>query len=339
MRYFIKIHAYKPKEDISAIAENLGYKNIGLDSNRGGAISRFLIKLIDMGRIVVLCRKGDTLFIQYPFKKFFTLASKLAHLRGAKVVTLIHDLGSFRRKRLSVEQENRRLRNADYIIVHNPSMMNFLQSHGCTRPLHCLEIFDYLSPAVAKERLCPPPHHHSYRVVLASGLTRRRAPYIYDLDNVITDWHLELYGRGLEEGADAQWTHITYHGCLSPDELIANVEGEFGLVWDGESLDECTGAWGEYLRINNPHKTSFYLRAGLPVIIWDKAALAPFVEREGVGILVSSLRDISSRLSAITPAEYKAMSDRAATIGKKIAEGHYTQTALAAAENWLLCRQ
>ena len=32
-----------------------------------------------------------------------------------------------------------------------------------------------------------------------------------------------------------------------------------GLVWDGDSCSSCSGVCGEYLKINNPHKISFYL--------------------------------------------------------------------------------
>ena len=42
----------------------------------------------------------------------------MAHMRGARVVVIIHDLGSFRRKALTPEKEICRLNHADYIIAH-----------------------------------------------------------------------------------------------------------------------------------------------------------------------------------------------------------------------------
>ena len=50
------------------------------------------------------------------------------------------------------------------------------------------------------------------------------------------------------------------------------MEGSFGLVWDGISVETCAGVYGEYLKVNNPHKTSLYLASGIPVIIWKEAA-------------------------------------------------------------------
>ena len=60
------------------------------------------------------------------------------------------------------------------------------------------------------------------------------------------------------------------------------MDQNFGLVWDGTSLDGCNGRYGEYLKFNNPHKTSLYLSCGIPVIIWKEAALADFVEEHKV---------------------------------------------------------
>ena len=61
--------------------------------------------------------------MQYPLKKYYELVCDMAHVRGARVVTLIHDLGSFRRKALSVEREIRRLNHSDVVIAHNESML------------------------------------------------------------------------------------------------------------------------------------------------------------------------------------------------------------------------
>jgi hypothetical protein len=32
-----------------------------------------------------------------------------------------------------------------------------------------------------------------------------------------------------------------------PEELIKNLQGRYGLVWDGDALDTCSGLTGEYL--------------------------------------------------------------------------------------------
>ena len=125
---------------------------------------------------------------------------------------------------------------------------------------------------------------------------------------------------------------MCYHGFIASDDFIAKAEADFGLVWDGDSFDECTGDWGEYLRINDPHKTSFYLRAGIPVIVWKEAAMAPFIEEENVGIAVDSLSQIESRLKGLSAEDYIKMRKAAMTMSQRLNEGYYIKEGLKAAE-------
>ena len=106
------------------------------------------------------------------------------------------------------------------------------------------------------------------------------------------------------------------------------MEGSFGLVWDGGSTDTCSGTYGEYLRINNPHKVSLYLASGMPVIIWEEAALAGLIRENGCGITVGSLAEIPERIRALTPEEYEAIRDNTGKIAKRLRGGKYTQRAL-----------
>ena len=80
--------------------------------------------------------------------------------------------------------------------------------------------------------------------------------------------------------------------------------------------------------MNNPHKTSLYIRCGLPVIIWKEAALAPFIEREGLGITIGSLEELHDILPSITPDRYREMRRRVLAIGERLANGKYAGAAL-----------
>ena len=57
---------------------------------------------------------------------------------------------------------------------------------------------------------------------------------------------------------------------------------------------------GEYLQYNAPHKMSLYIRCGLPIIVWEKAGLAPFVKKNNVGICISSLTELEDILPKIS---------------------------------------
>lgn len=325
MNYYIKIISNKPKEDINQIVESMGFSNIAPDCNRSGGVAHFIVKLTTLARILWKLRRGDMLFIQYPYKKFFTATCLCAHLKRAKVVTLIHDLGSFRRKKLTAAHENRRLSHTDRLIVHNESMQRFLEEHGCRVPMVCLGIFDYLSPSAHAQYASP---HKPWQVIYAGGLGSKRNPFLYELDPHLDNWEMQLYGKAFEPEKAAAWQHIGFKGLLPPDRLIAEAEADFGLVWDGDSLDRCSGDWGEYLKINNPHKTSFYLRAGIPVIIWKEAALAPFVQQHGVGLCVDSLDDINVQLGRLSPDDYRLMRSRAEAISQQLDNGFFTRQAL-----------
>lgn len=112
----------KAKTDIEDIMADMGFRNAGSPrSFHHGSARAFLATLASVLKTPMNLRRGDILVIQYPLKKYFTLLCRMAHMRGAKVVTLIHDLGSFRRKALSPSHEISRLSNADYIIAHNAS--------------------------------------------------------------------------------------------------------------------------------------------------------------------------------------------------------------------------
>lgn len=309
----------KAKLDIDILCDERGYRNIAI-GNGSGKISKFFQKLATVAMLPFRLRKGDVLLIQYPYKKYYRHLCRAAHWRKAKTVTLIHDLGSFRRKKLTPEQEIKRLSDTDFIIVHNSSMRKWLIDHGCLVPMHDLDIFDYLSdakPTGGYEKSAP-------NVVLyAGGLGPRKNRFLYDIDPLLGDCRMEVYGKGLEPGIAETWKRIAYKGFVPSDRFISEANGHWGLVWDGDSVDECNGEWGEYLRYNNPHKTSFYLRAGIPVIIWEKSAMAPFITANNLGIAVSSLRELDKKLNAMTLEEYAVYRREASTISDRLQQGAY----------------
>lgn len=333
MKYYIEIGTVnKAKQDIDEICRQEGYCNLTRYNFGKGGVGRFMTKLVSVISVLFCVGKGDVLLLQYPMKKFYKMACCLARIKGAKVVTIIHDLGAFRRKKLTPEQENKRLSKTDYLIVHNKTMKDYLIEHGYKGGIHCLEIFDYLSDKNPIKSDLP---HNPWRVVYAGNLGRWRNQFLYELDSCITDWDMDLYGKGFEE-KDNKCDKLHYHGFMASDAFISDVEGDFGLVWDGDSAKECTGAWGEYLKINNPHKTSFYLRAGIPVIVWSKAAMAPFVKEKNIGIVVDSIIQIGQQLSTMSVEQYAEIRKNASIVGQQLAQGYYYKEGLRNADNYLI---
>lgn len=320
------------KKHIDVYMAQMGFVDLAVKMGKG-KVATFFRKVFSMAHLLMKLKKGDVLLIQYPFKKFYVMQCRIAHLKGAKTITLIHDLGTFRRRKLTAEQEIKRLSHTDVIIVHNQKMNDWLVEHGCKLPLVNLGIFDYLSPCNPSSE----PHQLGDKpvIVFAGGISRRKSAFIYEIDKVLEGCHFDLYGSGLEQGADAAWKNSAFHGRINSDEFIASVQADWGLVWDGDTLDGCSGIWGSYLKINNPHKTSFYLRAGMPVIVWKEAAIANFVTSNKLGIAVQSLRELPQRLRAISPPEYAAYKQAAMQMKERLNEGWYFKTAFENAMNKL----
>ena len=85
------------------------------------------------------------------------------------------------------------------------------------------------------------------------------------------------------------------------------------------------------MRYNNPHKISLYLSSNLPVIIWKEAALAPFIEKHGLGLTLDSLADLDDQLTQLNQDDYDQMKANCKAIGKQLRNGYYTIKAAQAA--------
>ena len=104
------------------------------------------------------------------------------------------------------------------------------------------------------------------------------------------------------------------------------------MVWDGNSIDSCSGDFGEYLQYNNPHKLSLYLASGIPVVIWDKAAESKFVKDNNLGLCVSSLHELQDKLNLITEQEFNEMVDNVEKQTDLLTHGKYTEASILEAE-------
>jgi hypothetical protein len=311
----------KAKTDIEQIMKSHGFRNVGLRQTRyKNVIAAFCCTLFSILKGIFCLHKGDVLILQYPLKKYYVFVCNMAHLRGCKVITLIHDLGSFRRKRLTIPQEIARLNHSDCVIVHSERMKDWLIEHGIKAKLQILEIFDYLSdaqPVIHKNRLSKSP----VRILFVGALSSYHNDFLYKQINSDRSYEMVLYGGGLE--TEKLLGKVDYKGFVPSDELIATAECEYGLAWYGSSLEEGSGALGEYLQYNAPHKMSLYIRCGLPLIVWEKAGLASFVRRNNVGICISSLTCLEKKLSEITPEQYLEMKKNVLQLADQLSHGYY----------------
>ena len=252
----------------------------------------------------------------------------MARRKGAKTVSLIHDLGSFRRKKLSIQKEISRLSHSDYIIASNENMKSWLLAHGLEKPIGSLGLFDYRSLSFHEPQASSSDTTLNPTIVYAGALSMRKNSFLVELTKSLRAWSLTIVGnkeglRGLEDNP-----HVTYRGFLPSEEFISHVDADFGLVWDGDSLDTCSGEYGNYLRLNSPHKVSFNLRAGLPVIVWKESAVAPIIKKYGCGIAVGSLKELDNILPRLSQEDYSDMQERARQMAMRLNQGYFLKEAL-----------
>lgn len=313
-------------EDTLALmgAVNIANKRTG----HRNKIAAFFVDLAGIARYVCSVRKGDRIVLQYPHKKYFSFICRIARWRGAKTITLIHDLGSFRRKRLTVEKEIRRLMNTDYVIASNEVMRQWLIDHGFRKPTGSLGLFDYRSNSESKEKR---NEEGTVRIVYAGALSMRKNAFMLEMAKSTLPYQLHVFGNrgGLPQMQDNP--QVIFHGFLPADEFISNVDADFGLVWDGDSTESCTGNFGEYLRYNSPHKVSFYLRAGLPIIIWRQAAVAPIIEREDVGFCIDSIEQLQELLPSLKRERIETMRRNVRELSNRLKNGAFLKAAVESA--------
>lgn len=271
--------------------------------------------------------ENDVLVIQYPLvNAILNLKKVIEKCNERKIITviLIHDLDSLRSKnKPRIELEDREvLKRCSYVIAHNDKMKKALEERGCdSSKIISLGIFDYLTDTevLDKKRAKNDP------IIIAGNLSKEKAKYLTELKDV-SDVKFNLYGKGYirEEKED----NIDYKGAFLPEELLNKLEGSFGLIWDGETKQKCIGLFGEYLRYNNPHKTSLYLTAKLPVIVWKESAMSEFVLKNDVGIAVDSLDDIKTKIENMSEEDYYKMQNNTKEISEKLKRGEYLKNAI-----------
>ena len=280
---------------------------------------------------------GDVLIFQYPLYAGRVLSRYIDKIqqKGIRLIVLIHDLETLRNGIEGVIKVNASVVNQlekellprfDAIICHNERMKQYLISVGYEEnKIICLEIFDYLSDAQISVRS---QKNKIPSIAVAGNLLKTKSGYIYHIHDENKNSGLQVHLFGLSFDETYKNDNMVYHGSFPAAELPEKLEGDFGLVWDGPSAETCAGNTGEYLKFNNPHKTSLYISSGIPVIVWKQSAIADFVLREKVGIAVSSLYEAEDAIRAVSEEDYTQMCHNARQLSEKLRSGYYFYQAL-----------
>lgn len=324
----------KAVRDAEVIFTQLGMSPLPVYSaGSAQGLKRKLCHGAQLSRLFTLPAES-VLFIQYPMyrmkRDYVELLRQVKVFRKLRLVFLVHDLEMIRHA--FPENPDLALRDremlsaADAIIVHNDRMADLLVSdhHVDQGKLVSLGLFDYLIP---KEPDGSSVKEDSKSICIAGNLSPDKSGYIKGLIDLLpNDIQLNLYGVNFDQSLAGP--NCVYHGSFDADVLPGMLDSSYGLVWDGPVPDTCAGHMGNYMRFNDPHKVSLYISAGIPVIIWNEAALAGFVNEKNIGFSVSSLKEIPERLRAVTACEYRSYISNLYPLKKQVRDGFFLKNAV-----------
>lgn len=329
---------YKARADVTRILTEEGYVtiNVFLPSLEGSRLRRLWNRTIHAFGYIrswLKVPRGSRLLLQYPWpgRYWDRLAQRMLRLsrrRGIELVCLVHDLDSYRYERYVRDTEVNFLNSMDLLIVHTDRMQEVVRQNGIKTSTRILRLFDYLadeSQAAAKG--------NGMEVVFAGNLDK--SEFIGKLLETPSLGSLTLNLYGITSKPLPEHPNVKYMGVFDPDDISA-IRGDWGLVWDGDSVDTCGGAFGHYLRINSSHKASLYIAAGIPVIVWSESGIAPFVKENSLGICVNSLSDIEKTIQALTSGEMETIRLGVKAFSSKLKRGDMLRAALPRSITFLL---
>lgn len=317
----------KAKVDVQKIAMECGYSPIRV-SQIDNRVKRRLVTHHKIAKSFQAIGNNDVLLVQYPtyMGRFFENSlMEFAVKKGTKTIAIIHDIDVLRfgsNGFPALEEVVSQLNMYDVVIASNIHMAQLLRNNGLNVTVKDLQIFDYLHNVEINE-----VKEKANILNFAGNLDKSKFLYNFDVKQ---DVKLNLFGS--VKNKEKLPANSIYNGSFEPEELPKMFKAGYGLVWDGDSAQQMTGLLGNYQKYNNPHKVSLYLSSGLPVIIWEKAALAKFITRYNLGITLNSLDEVENKLAQVSDQQYAKMVHNCCEISKKLTDGNYTKHAILDAE-------
>ncbi|HOP81946.1 MAG TPA: hypothetical protein PL174_01895 [Fervidobacterium sp.] len=260
---------------------------------------------------------GVDLIISLAIKKIF---------RNSKRVIMIHDVESLRLGKINIPRERIVFSNFTHAICASEAMAQFLKDNlGFKGKIYTYGLLDYLVEDEKYESLSKtiefPSLQEKFKIIYAGNLGGWKASFIYKFVQQMnpSKFVINLYGKGYQ--GPTKDNVLEFKGAFPPDELLAKIDGHFGLVWDGEDISQPSGLTGKYLQYNSPHKASLYIVSGLPLIVWKGAAVYKLVEQYKIGFGIDSLLELDERLKEITPEQYSTWKANISNLAKELANG------------------
>lgn len=285
-------------------------------------ILSLILGVLNTIRIVFSLKTGDKLYIQQ-YGYYISILAFFAQKKKVVLNYIVHDL-TFLRFGHSASTELSLLKKMDVIFAHTESMAEILKKFGIKATIKVMHLFDYYSDdaMISKEEML------KMKNVIAFAGNLDKSLFLKPLCQSKIPNTISYHLFGLMENPEVLSNDcIEYKGAFKPNKT-GMLKAGWGLLWDGDSIDTCSGVLGEYLKINSSHKLSLYLACGMPIILWRQSSLAMWLSDKGVCVLVDSLNDIPNVLENLSDEQYSRMIDNAINLGNKLRHGELLKSIL-----------
>jgi len=304
--------------DAEKIMEKSGFRPIEFPHHHNFSLrskfSRFIYFLKTWGAI----KNDDTIVFIFPvFAKMHRLLLRFLSLKkGIRFICCVWDIDGIKDGNTDLlEKEINELKRYRYFIVHNEAMKQWLKGQVEAQEILCIEFFDFLTEPSKNNR------KKTKQVAFAGYLAKSTfLESLYLLKEKSPGLIFNLYGPGCTDKMSSQ-DNVHYKGIVEPYKLPGSIEGSFGLVWDGDSIEGAGGSLGEYMRYISHHKLSLYILSGLPLIVPAMAASAPMVLKYKIGVAINSLYEIDTAIEKISEDDYGQMQENMKPLAEKISNG------------------
>lgn len=266
---------------------------------------------------------GIDIFIAESLRKAF---------KNGKRIVFVHDVESLRYgRKIDIIREKIVFPKFTHAICCTEEMAEFLKEElGFEGKTYSYNIWDYLLEDISHLNFQEDFVLNSRKFVIAyaGNLSQWKSGFLNHIVKELTpkNYVMHLYGKGFD--GEVKEDVLEIKGAYPPDELPYKLKAHFGLVWDGESIDNISGTVGEYLKYNSPHKASLYIVSGLPLIVWKQAAIYRIVKDYNIGFGIDSLKEIDEVLPNISSSQYFLWKKNTIDLAQKLAQGKNLENVL-----------
>ena len=320
------IHGGVGPVDIEAILERNNAIPIRFPYHFDFSVKAKIARFGYLLKTALLIRRGSLIVFQHPlYARMNKLLLMFLRLRRSiQVICLVADIDGLKNGNNELlQKEMRFFKTYKHFILHNPNMEAWFRAFHPSAICTFLTCFDFLTNNTHH------PRSKSNTIIFAGNL--QKSKFLEKLHIWLEKNHslyIHLYGPYITDVMLIS-DNVSYKGLHRPYSLPDLMEGSFGLIWDGEELEEPAGSLGIYMHYISHHKLSLYIVSNLPVIVHENAGSAQLIKKFNIGFTVNSLFEIEDKISNLSEEEYDRMVQNTYGLAKEITAGNRLQKALA----------